>query len=85
VGCSNNNNNNLPTLNPITFNRQFALVSYTDDDIDCLVPQRGIYHFSGNARSATKRQDAWANRNGKTVWILLGSTVKGGNYSKGSV
>jgi len=24
--------------------------SYTDDDIDCLVPQRAIYHFSGNAR-----------------------------------
>ena len=29
---------------------QFALISYTDDDIDCLVPQRAIYHFAGNAR-----------------------------------
>ena len=34
----------------IPFNRQYAQHSYTDDDIDCLVPQRAIYHFAGNAR-----------------------------------
>lgn len=30
--------------------RQYAQHSYTDDDIDCLVPRRAIYHFAGNAR-----------------------------------
>mmetsp|Transcript_2367 Transcript_2367/g.4106 ORF Transcript_2367/g.4106 Transcript_2367/m.4106 type:complete len:360 (-) Transcript_2367:28-1107(-) len=29
---------------------QYAQHSYTDDDIDCLVPRRAIYHFAGNAR-----------------------------------
>ncbi|CAJ1450013.1 unnamed protein product [Effrenium voratum] len=28
----------------------YAQHSYTDDDIDCLVPRRAIYQFSGNAR-----------------------------------
>ncbi|CAK9109618.1 unnamed protein product [Durusdinium trenchii] len=30
--------------------RQYAQHSYTDDDIDCLVPRRAVYHFGGNAR-----------------------------------
>lgn len=29
---------------------QYAQHSYTDDDIDCLVPRRAVYHFGGNAR-----------------------------------
>ena len=57
--CSNNNNNTTTTTTTATtycqssiipFNRQYAQHSYTDDDIDCLVPQRAIYHFAGNAR-----------------------------------
>mmetsp|Transcript_115509 Transcript_115509/g.337901 ORF Transcript_115509/g.337901 Transcript_115509/m.337901 type:complete len:375 (+) Transcript_115509:73-1197(+) len=28
----------------------FTRDSFTDDDIDCLVPRRAVYHFSGNAR-----------------------------------
>lgn len=28
----------------------FTRYSFTDSDLDCLVPQRAIYHFSGNAR-----------------------------------
>jgi len=29
---------------------EFIRHSFTDEDIDCLVPQRAMYHFSGNAR-----------------------------------
>mmetsp|Transcript_5903 Transcript_5903/g.15744 ORF Transcript_5903/g.15744 Transcript_5903/m.15744 type:complete len:247 (-) Transcript_5903:3-743(-) len=29
---------------------EFTRYSFTDRDLDCLVPQRAIYHFSGNAR-----------------------------------